>query len=601
MKRLFIDGTEMDIDNKTVIALNDEAFDIANPSIRKVRTSNNLSLPPTSKNMAVIGVNSIRGGFLSSAYEKKYCDYYSSGLKLIDKGRVFIDSVDERINIVLSQKKDIWDRLKETKWPDVKHHLIQWLNIPEIQFDKTLSQMAGDFRVYDDSAVDFWAAGVFLPMAYGTRNDFVPASNFENIGKIFTNWAGESVGHFFLRYKKFFQFLEYWFGVDFNTDIGIFQDEIVKNTGIRISELVPNGVTKFDYYSGYISSASPVYESTYPTVPFNYHMVEFDITSGSGTVDIEIEMDCIKDYDASVEGRPHETVIIKRNSVRHGVHRIILNEKGTTAIFSVKYKATYASGTNPILLNISNYNRTPTIDVWVLGSVYGNNESMDDIYMSDLVTSFMNVFNLIPEYLEDGSIKLNKFGTGGNVDWSGNIEKISRIEPKIDGLSQYNDIIWSNVPENFSEKYAGVLISCKNQNIKVNDTLFEIKGYVPALRSGSFDLQPSDSVKMPVVMTYGGSQLPVNVVHYTYRTYDLLLYNSMIYDFSSEYTNYAAMIFEPEKYTIKKWLTPMEFFNFQYNRRYFIKELGGFFFVNKISGFNEDAKEATQIELIRLK
>jgi len=61
------------------------------------------------------------------------------------------------------------------------------------------------------------------------------------------------------------------------------------------------------------------------------------------------------------------------------------------------------------------------------------------------------------------------------------------------------------------------------------------------------------------------------------------------------------MIEYPKVYEIKKWLTLNDIYNLRFFRQYYVRQLNGSYFINKISGFNPDkSKEPTTIELIKI-
>jgi hypothetical protein len=64
--------------------------------------------------------------------------------------------------------------------------------------------------------------------------------------------------------------------------------------------------------------------------------------------------------------------------------------------------------------------------------------------------------------------------------------------------------------------------------------------------------------------------------------------------------NYRCLAEMPIVYTVKKYITPSEILNLELNKLYFIKHLGGYFYINKISGYNpEKSNEPVTIELIK--
>ena len=74
-----------------------------------------------------------------------------------------------------------------------------------------------------------------------------------------------------------------------------------------------------------------------------------------------------------------------------------------------------------------------------------------------------------------------------------------------------------------------------------------------------------------------------------------------MYALDGEYQTIDDMITYPKVYTIKKWLKLNDIANLQFFKRYFVRDLNGYFYLNKISGYNPSkSTEATTIELIKL-
>jgi len=84
-------------------------------------------------------------------------------------------------------------------------------------------------------------------------------------------------------------------------------------------------------------------------------------------------------------------------------------------------------------------------------------------------------------------------------------------------------------------------------------------------------------------------------------TATLKLRIAQLYSITGEY-NLLKTIYEyPKFYTIEKWLTINDVIALDFYKIYYIKELRGGFFINKISGFNpDDNKKPTKIDLIKV-
>ena len=74
-----------------------------------------------------------------------------------------------------------------------------------------------------------------------------------------------------------------------------------------------------------------------------------------------------------------------------------------------------------------------------------------------------------------------------------------------------------------------------------------------------------------------------------------------MYGLSGEYYGLESILEYPVYYEVKKWLTLYDITELEFFKKYYIRELNGCFFLNKISGFNpEKSNEPTTIELIKV-
>ena len=86
----------------------------------------------------------------------------------------------------------------------------------------------------------------------------------------------------------------------------------------------------------------------------------------------------------------------------------------------------------------------------------------------------------------------------------------------------------------------------------------------------------------------------------SYETTPITLKKSAHYSLNDEYNTLAKMVEYPVFYKVEKWLNLNDIFQLKFFRKYFIRELNGYFFINKISGYNPKSKKATTIELIKI-
>jgi hypothetical protein len=79
------------------------------------------------------------------------------------------------------------------------------------------------------------------------------------------------------------------------------------------------------------------------------------------------------------------------------------------------------------------------------------------------------------------------------------------------------------------------------------------------------------------------------------------LFAPEVYSVSAEYNFLESIINSPETYKVKRWVTSSQMENFRKIATYYVPELGGWFYVNKIKGFNPvKSKQPVEFELIKV-
>ncbi|MBT3417097.1 hypothetical protein HN425_03455, partial [Candidatus Woesearchaeota archaeon] len=72
------------------------------------------------------------------------------------------------------------------------------------------------------------------------------------------------------------------------------------------------------------------------------------------------------------------------------------------------------------------------------------------------------------------------------------------------------------------------------------------------------------------------------------------------YDYNVYYTALESMLTDPVGYDAELDLSLLDIHEFRPNELYKIDELGGIFYVNKISGYNSKSRKATKVELFKI-
>jgi hypothetical protein len=274
-------------------------------------------------------------------------------------------------------------------------------------------------------------------------------------------------------------------------------------------------------------------------------------------------------------------------------------------------------GNPPVKLWISKHSKGEDVNFLPLKNV----EDKADKTLYDLANSFFQHFNmLIDELFHDGEevIRLARFDdleTADVVDWSGRTSGTPLFKPIVQDIYQENTIKFKEIyPEGDSLLNSKVL-TCNNVNIDFSSDLFEIDAYVNSLidrnaPSGEFvpDLTIKESFKTFSFFLHGSisttsTSITIKTLPYGFYNFpgSWNLYPAELYDLDSEYNFYDEIIERPKTYDLEKWFKVDELKDFEFFKQYFIRELNGSFFINKINGFNPDkSKEPTTIEIIRI-
>ncbi len=234
----------------------------------------------------------------------------------------------------------------------------------------------------------------------------------------------------------------------------------------------------------------------------------------------------------------------------------------------------------------------------------------------DFVNSFFQHLNVIKDEILIGvepAIRLARFDDiellADVVNWSGNLSGKPKFKPFIDGYQQENLIKFKEVYEEGDELLNSKTLTCLNKNLDATVDLFEIDAYVNSflqINSGVVpDLSPKEAFKTFSFFLDGG--LTTDLIN-IYASEDgdeqqavLQLQRANLYDLDSEYNFLDEIIDYPRFYEVTKWLTISDVKNLEFFKQYWIKELNGSYFINKISGFNpQKSNEPTKLELIKI-
>ncbi len=210
MRLLRINGEDVDIDNLTAIGITLQAYDVKEPSKRKLNVSNSFTLPRTAKNNRIFGYASSPYSTSSIVYDQLRAEYWINQNKLVKDGIVNLESISTRFTIHLVDKISVWDELKLITWDDFVTQFVEWQNYQvESSFDLLVKK-------YIDANEP-----ILLPLYMGNSYrllDKASNSYVENIDNIWLQYGETNGGHFCIYYKAIFDFIKFKFGIDFNTN-----------------------------------------------------------------------------------------------------------------------------------------------------------------------------------------------------------------------------------------------------------------------------------------------------------------------------------------------------------------------------------------------
>lgn len=292
MRLLRINNIDIDIDENTSIGIDIQAYDIKDSLKQKFNVSNSFSIPKTTKNLAALNFGSNVNINDTSIYDKYSVNYWVYSYQLITNGYCYIQNVAERINLIVVDKKEFWEEIKDPSYnlKLLNDYALLNLNLPTktnvaaYDFEGFINRLlAGDW----DIELLFYFSNFLnisdsLPYALETQKNLtlgtelsicLTCSNFINVKTEAWNVNGN---HFSITYLNYFKLIEKYFDVNLNTGENfygnLFNDEIFLKMSVPVRTF---GLTRKD--DGYYFSNEAEYNLTFPKpfVLYPYTSIEF--------------------------------------------------------------------------------------------------------------------------------------------------------------------------------------------------------------------------------------------------------------------------------------------------------------------------------------
>jgi hypothetical protein len=544
MRLLRINGEIADIDEDTAIGIDLQAYDFKDPGKLKVNVSNTFSLPATAKNMRILGSPGNPSRVDNTIYSRISVDYQVKNKMYITGGAARVESIKKgRINMFVAQRPGFIDRMKSVT---LNQFLQQWF---VHAFENYM------FASYE-ALVNAYAEGrngVILPAMIGTLADLPDEKE---------------------------RVIEY-FGFDKGS-------EIVNEMAMRVQHHDEGWVAHGGHFCVFIEPLFKYFEEYFGV----------DLNSASPAAYSLFNDDVFKSL-----------YIPCRN---------INVMDGTRMLEFVQFD--------------QNSNLRPLVDV----------EPYADLSTFDLFVETLKLLGYGMEEVGEG-FEIVRLDNIGSVPTHSDIlpgcmeaefRKEMEYKPIVEGYGQQNII--KMLPADDAGEMAGarVLVS-NNENSEATKDLFTVNAYVPTFLSLLWypfvpAMHEAKSVEKltffrssqrRAIFTVSGKyqtippevlqQLPKKIQKVIprgdysntpdWQVVGVYLFAPEVYSVSAEYNFLESIINSPETYKVKRWVTSSQMENFRKIATYYVLELGGWFYVNKIKGFNPvKSKQPVEFELIKV-
>jgi hypothetical protein len=642
MRLLRINNIDVEIDDKTAIGIDLQSYDVKNPGNTYINTSNSFTVPATVNNLAIIGHANNPQSQSTIVYEEALCDYWVDNELLIEGAKVRVEGVTDRIEFFIYEKKSFWDDLKKDLWPDFMDDFLIWLNT-----EKSLPIQSDPYTGIHTSFLNPYTIateGVLFPFYYGNMAEYISVGQkhieYQTADSGYSGGAGltltVTIDSFVIPGAPIVV------GVTFVPGIPLTSTQVAERIASRLN--ANTSITEYyeasfvgdrtyltskeaifdpDLNIAYTGTAIPnkptsITEQEGVSVGINFvetvyqpnGIIVGDISLRQKTVDENSQGGHFCIYARTIfeyiESRYNISLLVSGGVLPGNIWDDIVAQKLYTPIRDL---AVYMSASQCYFY----LDRTSSF------LPHKNQKDKADKTVYDLVKSFMNEMNVLKDELKVGNEKIIRFARFDDLktvadvkDFSDKFTGVQKFIPKVEGFGQNNYIKYKEIyPEG-----DGLLNSKKlqslNQNLDINKDLFEIDAYVPSttLADGDEISYMGDKESFKTFTWYLSDETTAKLVivkYYDFTTSPQTIYNlnynlqiAKLYDLNSEYNFLDEIITYPKVYEAKKWLTIEDIRNFEFFKQYFIRDLNGSFFVNKIKGFNPLSKQPTTLELIRL-
>lgn len=646
MRLLKINNTQVDIDELTAIGIDLQSYDIKEPGKTFIKVSNTFTIPKTVNNLAIFGLASDVQSTSTAIYSRSSVDYWIENEQLVKDARCRVDEIGERISLFIFDKPSIWDTLKTVYWGDFLSSFLTWMgtnySLP-LQGSPSTASASTFIGNYVNTT-----EGILLPYFHGNLGTYIhkgcrqierltiigttiggaiPTLNWQIVSGIMATQNGSvllTVGHNMTQVAAAVAAnIAGNSTVTANYDVyssGIYVFLAAKTVAVTDSTLnmsyttvnatgITNNPTSGSFTNGVLPTGDFIEKALRPLTLYGFDgqiYLRQSYTEGSGIGGHF----CI--YIKTIFEYLEDTYGVNFGVSEVGLMGNIWDDTVVQEMFVAAPGIDVRIQTNP---SNSHYFRIKQDGDEYLP--YTGVKDKEDKTLYDFVQAFFQHFNAIIDYLPGDLIRIARFDdletAGEVVDFSGRMAGGYSFKPLVENFVQDNYIKFKEIYEGGDSLLNSKLLQCLNENLDQSGDLFEIDAFVGEVESYSgyyiLKLTSQEALKNFVFMVADGMTTKsiaviYEVMDYTgidFGSYSGVLKIAQLYDLNSEYNFLESIIEYPKFYEAKMWLTIEDIRDLQFFRQYFIKELNGSFFINKIKGFNPDkSNEPTTLELIRI-
>lgn len=546
MRILKINGKIADIDEKTAIGIDLQAYDFKEPGQLKVNVSNTFSIPATAHNRLLLGNAGSPHRVDNTIYQRINIDYQVRNTLYIKQGAARITSIKGgRINLFVAQRPGFIDEMKAMSF---NSFIRNW-------FDNVLTNNSyTTFQAFVD-AYRGGTNGVIMPALIGNHADVPDADGrvVEYIGYFDgTNLKNEITlsiqndnkgyisigGHFCVYVERLFKYIEEYFAVDFNSQLAasynLFTDNVFKSLFIPARNIsVFTGVD--NYRLAWLTEGG-----------FFKFMPHSDLSPYNGVTVYDFFITTLKLLGYGVE------------LLDNGSYEMVRLDKISTVLTK-----------SDLLPGLLESEIDENIEYIPAAEGYGKE----------------NIIKMSP------SSGINEF-TGARFIYSNN--ENTEVRKELFKLDAFIPLLFEQssqfVPDMRAEETFAKITYMRSSG---NLLPFTVNGRYRVTTEGDFEGFP----RWVNTQRFEGKY----IIDDPELQATAQLYTPEIYTVASEYDFLDGVVNSPESYKIKRWVTASQLEGFRKIAPYYVPELGRWVFVNKIKGFNpEKSKAPVEFELIKL-